>query len=204
MQENKRTSDSFFDKNSFFILLLGIMLGGVLIGSLAFCNMNENAIKKMSFIAQGFVETRTGQGFLSILLKSFISSSIPVLIIFLLGFSAVTQPFEFLIPFLKGLGLGASLAQIYQTSGIKGSLIILFLIIPYVIINTFGLIVATREAIRFSNIIAAKAFSSSNSDSLKNITKLYCEKFVIIEVIMVFAAFVDSICSFVFAGVLLK
>lgn len=204
MQDSKRTSVSFLEKNSFFILLIGIMLGGVLIGSLAYCNMNESSIGRISFVAQGFIETRTKQSMLSIFMNSFLSSSAPVLIMFVLGFCAVTQPIELLIPFFRGLGLGASLSQIYEFSGVKGFLIILLLIIPYSIINSFGLIIATREGIRYSNILAAKVFSSANCEGMKSVTKLYCEKFFVIEVIMIIAAVVDCICSFVFAGILLK
>jgi len=204
MQEFKRKKTSILERNSLFILLLGIMLGGVLIGSLAFCNMNENAVGTISFISQGFMKTRASQSMLGIFMKSFLSASAPMLLIFVLGFCAVTQPIEFLVPFFRGLGLGASLAQIYSSSGIKGFLIILFLILPYAIISSFGVIIGTREAIRLSNIFAGKAVSSANSEGMKSITKLYCIKFLVLEVVMIIGAIVDCAFSFIFAGVLLK
>lgn len=203
MQELKRTRTSFFDRNRFFILLTGIMLGGVLIGSLAFCSMNDTTAGRISFIAKGFIETRAKLSLSAIFVNTFLSSSGFLLLIFILGFSAVTQPIEILIPFFKGLGLGASLAQIYADSGVKGFLIILLLIVPCAIINSFGIIIAVREAIRFSNIFTSKAISSENGGGMKSITKLYCIKFLVIEVIMMIGAAVDCICSFMFAGVLL-
>jgi len=204
MQEIKRTSKSFFEQNKLIILLLGVMLGGVLIGSLAFCSMNEASVGRISFIAQGFMSTRASQSIFEIFIGSFLSSTGIVLLIFILGFAAVTQPIELLIPFFRGLGLGASLAQIYAFSGVKGFLIILFLIIPYAIINSFGIIIAVRESLKLSNIFSSRAISSANSEGMKNTTKLYCIKFLVIELIMLVGAIVDCFCSFLFANILLN
>ena len=203
MKDIKSTGLSFIEQNSFFIFIAGIMLGGVLIGTLAFCGMNEISVSKISFISQGFIGSRAEKGFVEILIDSFLSSTGQLLVVFVLGFWAVSQPLEVLIPFLKGLGLGASLAQIYSSIGIKGFLIILLLIIPYALISVFALIIAIREAIKLSNIFARKAFYDTNTQGMKKITKLYCQKFAILEVLMIIASLVDSTCSFLFVRFLL-
>lgn len=204
MRELKNGRTSFLEKNRFFILLVGIMLGGVLIGALAYCSMNENSVGTITILTQGFIQTRASSGTLNILINSLLSSTIPLLIVFILGFSAISQPIELIIPFFKGLGLGASLAQIYAGSGLKGFIIIICLILPYAIITCFALIIAVREAIRFSSVLTEKALSDINNGGMKSTTRLYCIKFLVLEVIMIIGAIVDCICSFIFAGLLIK
>lgn len=203
MQEIKKVDTlSFIEKNSFFILIVGIMTGGVLIGSIAFCGMSSPT-NNLSFIANGFIEKRSNTDFANLLLNTFLSSTGQLFIMFILGFWAVAQPIELFLPLLKGLGLGASLAQIYASTGSKGFLIILLLIIPYTLVFVFAIVIAIREAFKLSNIFAKKAFYDTNTDGMKKITKLYCQKFCILEIIIVIASLIDCLCTFLFSRFLL-
>lgn len=203
LKEIKTTGLTFIEKNSFFILIAGIMLGGVIIGTLAFCGMNETSVSKISFIAQDFIVSRSQKGAIDILVETLLKSTGELLVVFILGFWAISQPFEMLVPFLKGLGLGASFAQIYSFAGAKGFLIILLLLIPYSLISVFALIIAIRESIKMSNIFAKKAFYDTNTSGMKNVTRLYCQKFFALEVIMIIASVTNCLCSFLFARFLI-
>lgn len=204
MQEIKRTNSHFSERSSFLIFLMGIMLLGVFVGSLAFCSMDKSTLSGLSFVTQGFIQTRKEQGMLEILLSSLLSSSGMLLIIFLLGFSAVSQPIELMIPFFRGLGLGASIAQIYTVSSTRGFVIVFLLILPYAIITSFAIIIAVREAIKLSNILISNVISSTSNDNMKAIARLYFIKLLVLEAIIAFGAIVDCICSMLFSGILLK
>ncbi len=204
MQENKKgQAFSFIEKNSFFILVIGILTGGVIIGVLVFCGLDSSSLNKLSFVSTEFVEERSDVDFLKLFFESFLSLTAQLFVVFILGFWAVSQPVELLIPLLKGLGLGASLAQIYAVSGAKGFLIVLLLIIPYTLVSVFALVIGIREAVRLSNIFARKAFFDTNTNGMKEITSLYCQKFGILEIIMLSASLIDCLCTFVFAKLLL-
>lgn len=204
MQEIKKgQAFSFIEKNSFFILIVGLMTGGVLIGALVFCGIDSSSLNKLSFVSTGFVEKRSDVDFLNLFIKTLLSSTAQLFAVFVLGFWAVSQPFELLLPLLKGLGLGASLAQIYAISGAKGFLIILLLIIPYTLVSVFALVIGIKEAVKLSNIFARKAFFDTNTHGMKKITSLYCQKFGILEIIMLTASLLDCLCTFVFTKFLL-
>ncbi len=204
MQEIKKgQAFSFIEKNSFFILVIGILTGGVIIGALVFCGLDSSSLNKLSFVSAEFVEERSDVDFLKLFFESFLSLTAQLFVVFVLGFWAVSQPVELLIPLLKGLGLGASLAQIYAASGAKGFLIILLLIIPYTLVSVFALVIGIREAVRLSNIFARKAFFDTNTNGMKKITSLYCQKFGILEILMLSASLIDCLCTFVFAKLLL-
>ena len=127
------------------ILLMTLLLIGVLIGTLAFCNMSQDDFNNFSFITQMFIKKKSEQTFLQSLINSFSTSASLLLICFFLGFSAISQPVEITIPIFRGLGLGASIAYIYVTYGIKGFLISLLLIIPNAVISSISIIMAKKK-----------------------------------------------------------
>ena len=185
------------------ILLMTLLLIGVLIGTLAFCNMSQDDFNNFSFITQMFIKNKSEQTFLQSLINSFSTSASLLLICFFLGFSAISQPVEITIPIFRGLGLGASIAYIYITYGIKGFLISLLLIIPNAVISSISIIIAVRESIKMSNMFTFFAISNSCENNMKSCIKLYLLKFLILFVIIGLSSVIDSLLAFIFAGMLL-
>ncbi len=200
---NFSASLNFIEKNCFFILIIGLMISGVFIGTFAFCNMNDTVVKSLSFISQSFIETRSSENFLSVILDGFYSSTIQLSIIFLLGFCCISQPITLLFPFVKGLGLGVTLSQIYASIGYKGFFVILFLIVPFCMVTVFSLALAIQESFRMANTLAKMTFTNAISSGAKNETVIYIKKFLMLEAIMIFASLVDAIFTFVFSKILL-
>ena len=205
----KRTSDFSKGLNLsrtkvLVLALMGIMLLGVLIGTLTFCNMKSGDFSNLSFITQGFIKNRGEQTFIKTLLTSFYTSGLLALICFLLGFSAIAQPIEILVPLFRGIGLGTSIAYIYSCYGFKGFFIALIMIMPHAVISSIAIIIAARESMRLSNLFTNKAMSSKNEGDLRSSIKLYLLKFVILFGIIAISALIDSILTFSFAGILFK
>lgn len=183
------------------MLLMFLVLLGVLAGTLVFCNMSGSDISDLSFVTQGFIKERAEHTFIQTFLESFSSSSLLVLVCFLMGFWAIAQPFEILVPFFRGLGLGASMSYIYAMYGIKGFFIILIMILPHAVISSVAIIFSARESIRLSNLFAETVVNGNNSN-MTSCIKLYLLKFLILFVIIGLSSLLDSILTFVFAGIL--
>lgn len=189
--------------NPNYIILMILLLGGVLIGTLAFCFMKKEDITNLSFITQLFIKNKADLPFIKSLANTFFSSGIIVLLCFILGFSAITQPVELVVPVFKGLGLGASIAYIYVMYGVKGFLISFLLIMPNAVISSICIIVAVRECIKMSNKFTLYALSYAENVEVKPEIKLYILKFVILFVVIGLSSLIDSLLAFIFAGLLL-
>ena len=184
------------------LALMVMMLVGVLIGTLTFCNMGGNDIYNLSFITDGFINNRAQQTFVETLASSFTSPGLLVLICFLLGFCSISQPVEFLIPLFRGLGLGTSISYIYSSYGVKGFFITFIMIIPHAVISSIAIIISARESIRLSNLFTSLVMSSKPEGEMRSYIKLYLLKFLILFGIIGISALIDSILTFAFAGVL--
>lgn len=198
--QNLRTSSDFIHKNNFFAFLAGIAILGVLLGVMSYCFMSEDFLKQMALAQENFIDMRKNQDFAHILIKSFTSSTIFLGSAFVLGFSAIAQPVELMIPLIKGLGLGVTIAQVYTQSGKGGMLTCLLIILPCTVISMYALLMVVREAIGLSNILMSDALSIKQSDGLLPTVKLYAAKFLVLEAVVAVSAAVDCVCTVVFAG----
>ncbi len=203
MPDLKRTG-TFIEQNLFFLILFGLLLSGILVGALVFCNLSTASADTLSFLAKGYLETRAELGGLEILLKTLISSTIFLAVALFLSFSAVSQPALFILPFLKGLGLGASVAQIYSLTGPKGFIVVLLMIIPCEAVISVSMIIAVKESVRFSNLMLHHTLASSFTNGLRESTRLHCIRFLMLEVAVAVGALLDCFCSMLFSGILIR
>lgn len=198
--QNNRTSKDFIHNISFFGFLIALAVLGILFGVMSFCFMDDSFLSEISLAQQNFMEIRKNQDFVHILIKSLCSSTVFLAGAFLLGFSAIAQPIEILIPLIRGLGLGVSVAQIYSQSGKSGILTCMILIIPCTLISMYALVVGVRESVGLSNIFMTNALCSGQTYGLLNSIKLYATKFLVLEAVTAVSAVVDCICTIAFVG----
>lgn len=204
MKHKKVSWICFVNENKLLLILFGILIFGILIGSLTYSNFTSEETSSLSFLAQGYMNDRVLQTPSEILSHSFVSATLLLTIAFISGFCAIAQPFQLLIPLIKGLGLGASVAQIYAIKGGSGLIIVLLLIIPYSAITCFAYLIAVRESVRYSVGFFRLAFFSGHNDGMRVETKNYCIKYLLLEIIIAISALIDCLSSFLFAGLLLK
>ncbi len=198
--QNKRTSNDFIHNISFFGFLIALAVIGIFLGVMSFCFMDDNFLSQISLAQQNFMEIRKNQDFVHILIKSLSSSTIFLTCAFLLGFSAISQPLEIMIPLVRGLGLGVSVAQIYSQNGKSGILTSLVLILPCAVISMYALAVGVREAVGLSNIFMTNGLCSGQTNGMLDSIKLYVTKFLVLEAVTAVSAVVDCICTVAFVN----
>lgn len=199
---NRKTKTQSGIKNMFnnklIMVLFALFLLGMVYGALSVADLGEELLKSADFITQGFISIRRMQSIFITLGSSFISSSILLLIVYLMGYSSIGQPITFFIPFFRGLGLGFSMGYLYTYFGGKGIAYCLVLLLPHALVSTLALVLGAKESIRFSNLLFRNFFSKENLISLKTL-KLYTSKFLIIIFLVLISAIIDCVFTFLFS-----
>ncbi len=197
--QNNGTSKDFIHGIRFFIFLMLMAVVGVFAGVIC-CKMGINLFSHSFFSAESFLKMREDKAFAGILFSSFGSTSAFVIVAFVLGFSAIAQPFEVIIPLLKGVMLGVLAAQIYMQSQQHGILICLCLVVPCGIVSMYAVVSSAREAVGLSNIILTNTLTLGHTSGLRETVKLYAVKFLVLEAVTAVSAAVDCLCTLVFVG----
>lgn len=186
-------------RDGLLALLAGLYFLGVVLGTVLYCTLNEERAKILDEITVSFVAGRLRHTFWETLVNSFSGAFIMLLICFVLGFCVIAQPAEIFMPLFRGLGAGASIAVMYSSYGLAGAGASALLIVPNAVISAFALIMASREAVRFSSALYNTAFGRESSRERPDI-RLYFTKFVILCAVLAVSAFIDSIITFAAAG----
>lgn len=186
-------------KDTLLIALSALYFFGVLIGTVLYCTLDSEKIRVLDSLAGSFVAGRLYHTFWETLVNSFSGAFILLLVCFLLGLSAAAQPLELLVPFFRGLGAGASIAGMYSSYGLAGAGASVVLILPNAVATAFVMIIAAREAIRFSFGLYRAAFGRHSSGEPMDV-KLYFTKFVILCAILAVSSLIDSLLTFGLAG----
>lgn len=185
--------------NVIFRIML-LMIVGVLIGTLAFLFVKTSTLSDLNIVENDYLSMRQNGGYVSILYSSLLNSSTLIIVLFLLGFCAIAQPAAILVPVYKGLGYGATIAQIYSENGLNGFFSALILILPCALISSYALFIGVRESLRLSNRFFSQAFLNrrSDSDTINDYVKLYAVKFLVLEAVTAVSAAVDCLSSLVY------
>ena len=179
-------------------LLAVLYFLGVVLGTILYCTLDSERAGIIDGIAESFVKGRLDHTFWETMVNSFSGAFLLLVLCFVLGFCVIAQPAEVFVPLFRGLGVGASAAGMYSIYGAAGAGASAVLIVPNAVISAFVLIMASREAVRFSSSLYGMTFGKNGKE--RPDVRLYFTKFVILCAVLAVSAFADSLLTFVFAG----
>lgn len=181
----------------FCIIVAGLVIFGVLLGAGGLYALSYEKLNDFSFVQSYIVTERKSMDVIRILLNSFVTGTLFLIIPFLLGFSAISRPLLFAVPVFRGLGLGIGIASLYYSMGYKGVAVAALTIVPPAVITVYALVIGIRESFFISGNLASVMFSKRNFMGLGEAAKLYCVKYLVLEAIVAIGSAVDALCSFI-------
>lgn len=180
-------------------LLTLLYFAGVLMGTVLYGMLDDERLEFLNGMTGNFVSGRLNHTFWETLVNSFSGAFMLTAICFFLGFSAVAQPIEMLIPLFRGMGAGVSVAGIYSSFGAAGIGIAAVLAVPGAVISAFAVIIAAREALDLSGNVYTIAFGKGISGECIDF-RLYFTKFVILCVILAVSSLAESVIALLTSG----
>ena len=188
----------FLAKNKSFTIFSIIFIFGFIIGSVVFKNSSDNFSAKISSLFLSNFEMRKSLNFFNLLTESTFSSFIFILVIFLMGLSAIGLTLIPPIVFLKGYCLGILQIFLCEKYGLKGFLFELLILLPGTFISLIATILMAKEAIKISNIFSSLLLNISHWQNNEKHMKNYLLKTGFVLILVVVSAFVDVFFNFLF------
>jgi hypothetical protein len=185
MKENKK---DFFNLST----LLFIILFGTFIGSLAASRSGNIELFGHYWVNGGFLPS---EGFATAFTQALYSSVLTLFVLMLCGFCAVSQPLILAALLLRGFSIGAGISVTYIEHSTKGIFLTAILIVPFALMSSAVLVLAARESLRSSCILAKFAFKNN---STQFDTKLYRTKFSVLFVLLLISILIQGSLSLLF------
>lgn len=140
-----------YTKKNYRVLLLGgIFVLGVVLGTLLVRSAGQETVELLLRLIGDFAQRRRDQGFTANLSAGCLGGLCFVAGLFVCGFCAVAQPAEILAPLVRGLGFGFSAASLYARFGPGAAGFIGVFLLPSMIITTIAMLFCCNEALRMS------------------------------------------------------
>lgn len=204
-----RTSVPVAGLTGFFWRRVWVVLAGVLCGTVIYALVDPSINRFLAVFLDSFQLPAYEEGFWSCWWHFLAGGSKLCICCFLLGFSAIGQPLERIIPILKGAGLGLGACSIYGVYGGRGVAVILVLMLLPETLFTFAAMLASKESLKLSNQLAGLTFGGNGAGVALGICKnqqripAYLLKFSILFGIIVLASFLASLLTTLFGQGLL-
>lgn len=169
---------------------MGLVLGALLVRG------TENAVlTSLRDIVKNFYTVKTSQGILENLLSAFGSDFVYIAFACILGLCMAGEPMLWLLPFVKGLGLGFVSGYLYTAATLQGVGYCVTTIFPAEVLFCAALLFACNEGIMMSRDLVHAFCRNEHPKNGKNAMKLYFTRYAVLLILTVFAAALDTLLS---------
>ena len=181
-------------------LLNTAVIAGIAVGAVIAAKGGENLkLEEKWWLHQFFAPIYSGNTLLAVFRNTFLSSAAFLAVFFLLGFFSIGQPIGVALLIYRGVGIGASAAEMYILSGVSAVPSVMALLLPKALVLSFAASLGVREMLRLSCTQFAFVFRDELPDEkMKRTVKLYCIRFLVLVVLVMLAAVVDSAVNYLF------
>ena len=193
----------FIINKKIFVFLLGIVIIGVLFGSILPIFLSVDDKKLVSDYLLGFINNiHDGFNSLVFLKNGLFNNGLFLILIWLLGVSIIGVPIVLFLFFYKCFIFGFSISSIIVNYGFKGILFSLSYVFPHQVINILIYLVLTSYSLIFSvkllcYILRKIEFNIRNS--FRKYFKIFVFCFIVLLISVLYESFVNShVLSFVF------
>lgn len=173
----------------------GMAFGAVLVKSSA----NHEWLEQLMKLLQEYSIMRSSQSLFSTMCNSLFANLIFLAVAFTAGLCALGLPFLTLLPFIRGLGLGAVFGYLYSAKALAGVGYCLLILLPGAILSIATLLIGCREGITMSFDVFSVMSGKKTLDSYHNF-RLYCARFGILLALLVCASLADALFAKAFSG----
>ena len=188
----------FLGKNHLIILLTLMFVFGVAGGSVTIAK-SQNILKLSEYFLNIYLSQRTGVSFFSVLFGSFFTSLLTLLFVFVSGASmlgVITVPIWVA---LRGFLYGTVSSYLYSEYSVRGIAFNAVMVIPSAIVFVISFLLAAKESVKFSVIMAKLTLPRSKPVNLYIDFRNYCARYTFFCVAILISALIDAVlsCSFI-------
>ena len=193
---NGKVIKEMLENSRFFILIL-IFAIGIIFGSVAI-RKNGNITDEIKILISNFTMLRAGQGISDNFINSMAVNLLFGLSSIFFAFSIIGYPFIMILPFIRGVAIGAVSGYLYASYKLTGLGYSLLMIYPAALISVTALIFIFNESCEYSSNAYLKSITGKGIYK-KNETKYFLIRQLIFLAITSLGALIDAISAMLFS-----
>jgi hypothetical protein len=181
------------------LVLLGLFGLGVFLGAKTAGSATEGWQARLFELLRAQRLNRASLSILGSVVGYFGTDFIFLLAAFLLGLCAAGLPFLLLLPVLRGLGLGVVSGWLYMTHGVAGIGYSVLVLYPGAVVSLLVMLAYCKESMLMSGDMLLMA--TGKLEHAESSMRLFTSRYLMLLLITVLAAALDTLCFTAFSGV---
>lgn len=182
--------------NRRLIFLTVIFICGLLLGASAIKNKDAALTEDLKSLIESFCRVRTQSSLPVNFFSIFGTECIFLIPAMLLGVCAVGEPFLWLLPLAKGLGLGMIAAYLYSAHSLNGMLYFAIILLPPSVFSTAALLLGCKESILMTHDINHVLLGKREKSGDTGFFKLYILRYVVLLMSVLLASGLGALLSY--------
>ncbi len=193
-----RISRRVLISNQRTVILTALFICGLLLGSVSVKNADANILEKIKELTENFILQKNSQSILQNFAASAGTDTIFILLSVMFGLCIIGEPILWLLPLIRGLGIGLSSGYIYKTYNLQGVMYCLAIIFIPTMLSVAATIISCKESI----ITSREIFNTLKENKPLNkpdYFKLFIIRNLILYGLMLFSSGLGSALTYFFA-----
>lgn len=179
-----------------FLLLFLCGFGG---GVWVVLSKSSTAANLLNGLMEQFVQVRQTQTIFSNVLSSVSSMLLYLVILYICGYCAISQPIILLLPLFKGLGHGVTIAYLYAAYKLNGVAYAAIFILPEAVLTAIIIALACKDSLRLSLAFFRRAFPKDGGEEVIKL-KEHTLRYILLLLFTVLTSVLQGILYFFFSN----
>lgn len=200
IRKKRSRKTNILKNNQKLFILTTVLICGVLLG-IIFVKYTDAATfaALQNLLATHFKKCET-QSLLLNVLSAFGTDCLYLCVAVLLGMCIAGEPFLWILPLIKGLGIGTVSACLYKAYTLQGLEYYAFLLLLPTVLSAAALLFGCKESILFSRDINRCVFKRAEHTDSFQAVKLYLLRHFVLLLILLCSAICGAVLLYVFYG----
>ena len=196
----KRFNGKLLKSNQTLTILCVLLLTGMFLSAVCVKHADEAVLEKIKALTGAYFVTGNESSIIKNFL-SYISADTQFIILSVLfGLCVIGEPILWLLPVIRGLGLGIITGYIYKTFNVQGVIYSTVLIVVPAVISSLAMAVSCKESILSSRDIRSTLKQDGKQFNYREFIKLFAVRNLILYVFVILSGIIGCILTYFFSS----
>lgn len=186
--------------NQKLIILTVIFICGLFLGAIAVKNTSDTLADRLQILIENFCLVRSQQSIFVNFLSMFGTECIFLLPAMIFGICVVGEPILWLLPLVKGMGIGIISAYLYSNHSLNGMLYFAVILLAPSVFSVAALLLGCKESILMTRDINRILFVSNKHGGNTEFLKLYILRYIVLFASVLLSSGLGAFLTFAFSS----
>ncbi len=193
---NRKTLKS----NQTLTLLCILLLTGMFLGAVCVKHADEAMLEKIKLLTGTYISSEVSRSILDNFLSYILADTVFIILSVFFGLCVIGEPILWILPLIRGLGLGLITGFVYKTYSVQGVLYSTVLIVIPAVISSLAMAVSCKESILSSREIKSALKEDGKQFNYGEFLKLFAVRNLILYAFVVLSGLIGCLLTYFLSG----